>query len=98
MKSTTTKKLCFFRRRQSTWHLPLPRRAVQRHPGHLARRSRCLARRTLLLKFLNTATQELKIVTVVSQRVKQTLLKYHLLSHLKAVGYVFSSIFIYTEF
>lgn len=92
IKSTATKSLCFFRRRQSTWHSPAPRRAVRCHPGHLALQVGRSARRTLLLKFLNTATQELKIVTVISQRVKQTILKYHLLSHLKAVGYVFSSI------
>lgn len=94
----TTKKSCFFRRRQSTLRYPPPRRDVRCHPGNFVRRSRRSAVRTLLLKFLNTATQELKIVTGISQRVKQTILKYHLLSHLKAVGYVFSSIFIYTEF
>lgn len=51
----------------------------------------------LLLKVLNTATQELKIVTVISQRVKQTILKYHLLSHLKAVGYVFFPLYSYIQ-
>lgn len=85
----TTKKLCFFSRQQSTLRSALP------HGD--ARRSRCSAVRTLLLKVLNTATQELKIVTVISQRVKRTILKYHLLSHLKAVGYVFFPLYLYIQ-